>query len=71
MERPDIPAGLPADIEDRKAAARAWFEELRDRICAAFEAIEDGLDRSAIVMGGGPLRARATGCATRARAAAG
>lgn len=26
---------------DRKALARAWFETLRDRICAAFEAIED------------------------------
>ncbi len=29
------------EIEDRKVRARAWFEELRNRICAAFEAIED------------------------------
>ena len=27
--------------EERKAEARAWFETLRDRLCAAFEAIED------------------------------
>jgi coproporphyrinogen III oxidase len=27
--------------EERKARAKAWFEALRDRICTAFEAIED------------------------------
>ena len=27
--------------DDHKARAEAWFKELRDRICSAFEAIED------------------------------
>ena len=30
-----------APTEDQKADAAAWFAQLRDRICAAFEAIED------------------------------
>ncbi len=50
-------------IAERQAQARAWFEHLRDDICAAFEALEDALpadapfaDRAA-----GPLRAHAVG----------
>ncbi|MCV3738067.1 oxygen-dependent coproporphyrinogen oxidase [Rhizobium sp. TRM96647] len=43
MERPDLPRGLPDDIAERKARARAWFESLRDQLCAAFEALEDEL----------------------------
>jgi coproporphyrinogen III oxidase len=30
-----------AVLDDRKTRARAWFESLRDEICAAFEALED------------------------------
>lgn len=45
----------PAVLGARKDRARAWFEQLRDDICAAFEAIEDALPLSA------PLSERAAG----------
>ncbi len=43
MRRPEFGPGLPEDIEGRKLQARAWFEELRDRICDAFEKLEGDL----------------------------
>lgn len=29
------------ELEDRKSSAKRWFEELRDRLCAALEALEE------------------------------
>ncbi|NTJ42973.1 oxygen-dependent coproporphyrinogen oxidase [Agrobacterium larrymoorei] len=43
MERPILPKGLPDDIEDKKALAKAWFESLRDTIVTSFETLEDEL----------------------------
>ena len=31
---------VPFPLDPRQQAARSWFESLRDRICAEFEAIE-------------------------------
>lgn len=42
-----------SDTEQRKEKARAWFMDLRDRICAVFEALEDELV--------GPFSDRASG----------
>ena len=37
------PPGLPENLEEKQAEARAWFEDLRDNICASLEACEDEL----------------------------
>ncbi len=42
-----------SDFVALQSAAQAWFETLRDQICAAFEAIEDEQD--------GPLADRPPG----------
>src|SRR5262249_52838605 len=38
-----VPCGnaMQTSLDERKDRARRWFEELRDRICAAFERLED------------------------------
>ncbi|MCY4067093.1 MAG: coproporphyrinogen III oxidase, partial [Rhodospirillaceae bacterium] len=44
-----------AGTDTQKTEARQWFEALRDRLCAAFEALEDELSGEALTLsGGGP-----------------
>lgn len=40
---PEMNTADLAALDARKVKASAWFEELRDMICAAFEAVEDDL----------------------------
>ncbi len=37
---------IHSETEPKKAKARAWFEDLRDQICSAFEAVEDDLSET-------------------------
>ena len=39
--RDQIPEELPEHLDAKKEAARAWFESLRDTICAGLERLED------------------------------
>ena len=47
----------PMPTDHQRARPRAWFEQLRDRICAAFERLEDELAGTASRPAGRPLRA--------------
>lgn len=44
MTSAPAPAADAADVEAHKQEAAAWFRELRDRICRAFETLEDEAD---------------------------
>ena len=43
MNKPQVPSGLPADIDKKKQTAEAWFQSLRDLICSSLEKIETEL----------------------------
>ena len=55
MTQMTSPLADPAVLAPRQSRAHAWFAQLRDDICAAFEAIEDTLPA------GAPLSDRAAG----------
>ncbi len=40
MSEPTIPDTTGLELDGEQQAARSWFESLRNRICAEFEAIE-------------------------------
>ena len=70
MERPDVPTGLPADIEDKKAKARASVRRTARRGSApAFEKLEYNVIGPQASWCAGPLRAKILATRRRAKAA--
>ncbi|MGI9386556.1 MAG: oxygen-dependent coproporphyrinogen oxidase [Methyloligellaceae bacterium] len=57
-ELPELTSDELAELDGRKARARAWFEELRDTICAEFEQVEKDMTK-------GPLSERKPGTFAR------
>ena len=68
---PNGPSPLPdeATIARRKEEATTWFAGLRDRICVAFESLEDDLQGTHRDKRPRPLRAQDAGSARRGRTA--
>ena len=40
---PQLPVGIPPDIEEKKERAAKWFGQIRDTICGSFEKLENEL----------------------------
>ncbi|MCP4184480.1 MAG: oxygen-dependent coproporphyrinogen oxidase [Hyphomicrobiales bacterium] len=40
---PQLPEGIPDDIEEKKGRVEEWFGKIRDAICTRFEELEDEL----------------------------
>ena len=54
---------MESETESRKIRAAEWFEELRDRICAEFEAIEQDYEGPLSDRPAGQIRAHILGSA--------
>jgi len=53
LREPAAGPAAPGSSPERRQQAAAWFAELRDRICAAFETLEDELETAAPALAAG------------------